>query len=141
MTHNKINYLETLHQNGHRLTRQREVILDAICQSDGHATIGEVYYRSKKLDDSLDRSTVYRSLDLFVKLGIVISGETIDGVRTYELAKESRHHHLICTQCGNAVEIEDTVVDDFYQFLRTEYKYEVDMDHLIVFGICFDCSN
>ncbi|MGD2159029.1 MAG: Fur family transcriptional regulator [Anaerolineales bacterium] len=135
MTHNKINYLETLHQNGHRLTRQKEVILDAICQADGHATIREFHYRSKKLNDSLDRSTVYRPLDLFVKLGIVISGETIDGERTYELAKENCHHHLICIKCGKAVEIEDTVVDDFYHFLRPEYKYEVDMDHLIVFGI------
>jgi len=139
MTHNKINYLETLHKNRRRLTRQRQVILDAICQADGHATIGEVYYRAKKYDENLDRSTVYRSLDLFVDLGIVIVAENIDGERTYELVKESRHHHLICSECGNAVEIEDDVVENFYQALRYEYKYKVDMDHLIVFGICLDC--
>jgi len=139
MTHNKLNYLEKLHENGSRITRQRQVILDAICQADGHTTVGEIYYRSRKLDVSIDRSTVYRSLDLFVKLGIVIVAENINGERTYELVKECPHHHLICTICGNDVEIENKAVDDFYMQLSSEYKYEITMDHLIVFGVCSNC--
>lgn len=141
MTHNKINYLELFHEKGFRITRQRQVILDAICQADGHITIREIYYRAKKLDKNIDRSTVYRSLDLFVQLGLVIPGEKNDGEQTYEMVKESHHHHLICTICGKDVEIEHEVVDDFYIQLSSIYDYEVVMDHLIVLGVCSKCSS
>jgi len=140
MTHNKINYLKLFHEKGLRITRQRQVILDAICQADGHVSIGEIFYRSKKLDKNIDRSTIYRSLDLFVKLGFVIPGEKINGEQTYEMIKESHHHHLICTMCGNDVEIENKVVDGFFNQLDSVYDYKIVMDHLIVFGVCSMCS-
>lgn len=140
MTHNKINYLELFHEKGYRLTRQRQAILDALCQSDGHATVGEIYYRVKMLDNSIDRSTVYRSLDSFIQLGLVICGDDVNGERVYELIKDRQHHHLICSKCGNDIEVENQVVEDFYRQLQNLYHYEIKMDHLIVFGICSNCS-
>ena len=141
MTHNKIDYLKILHENGYRITRQKLAVLDAICQADGHASVGEVYYRAKVLDEGIDRSTIYRTLDLFVKLGLVISADNVEGEKVYELVKESQHHHLICKVCGDEIEIENEVVDDFYQRLTSAYNYAVDMDHLIIFGVCVTCSN
>jgi Fe2+ or Zn2+ uptake regulation protein len=46
MTHNKLNYLEKLHANRYRLTRQRQAVRDAICQAEGHAASGEIYCRA-----------------------------------------------------------------------------------------------
>jgi len=139
MSHNKINYLEKLHASGYRVTRQRQTILDSICEANGHATIADIYFRAKKFDQGIDRSTIYRTLDVFVKLGLVIYGENVNGERVYELVKEQQHHHLICKECGNDVGIDNQVVDDFYQNLKHIYSYEVNMDHLIVFGICSNC--
>lgn len=139
MTHNKINYLEMFHEKGYRLTRQRQAILDALCQSDGHVTVGEIYYRVKMLDSRIDRSTVYRALDAFIQLGLAICAEDVSGERVYELIKERHHHHLICSECGNDIEVENMVVEDFYRQLRDLYHYEIKMDHLIVFGICSNC--
>ncbi len=139
MTHDKMNYLEIFHEKGYRLTRQRQAVLDALCQADGHAKVGEIYYRVKKLDERIDRSTVYRSLDAFIQLGLAISGEDSNGERVFELIKEQHHHHLVCSECGNDIEVENEVVDNFYQQLQDLYKYEVKMDHLIVFGVCPEC--
>jgi Fur family ferric uptake transcriptional regulator len=141
MTHNKINYIERLHKNGYRLTTQRQLILDAICEASGHATVGEIYYQAKKLDEGIDRSTVYRSLDLFVKLKLVILGESIDGERVYELVKEDQHHHLVCSNCERDIDIDSWIVEDFYENLRNEYDFQISMDHLMVFGICGNCSD
>jgi len=141
MSHNKMDYLEKLHENGCRITRQRQVVLEAVCQANGHAPLEEIYLRSKKLDESIDRSTIYRSLDLFVKLGLVIVAQNFNGERIYELVQENHHHHLICTICGNDIEIDNRVVDDFYQQIRNEYNYDIAMDHLIVYGVCATCSN
>ena len=139
MTHNKINYLEMFREKGYRLTRQRQAILDALCQSDGHATVAEIYYRAKKLDGRIDRSTIYRALDVFIQLGLVIRGDDINGERGYELIKEHHHHHLICKECGQDIEVENQVVEEFYRQLRDLYHYDIKMDHLIVFGSCSDC--
>jgi len=141
MTHNKINYLDKLHKNGYRMTRQRRAILDTICQADGHATAGEICYRVNKLCEDIDQSTIYRTLNVFVRLGIVIIGGDVNGERVYELVKEDHHHHLFCKNCGHEIEIEKQLVDYFYQQLQDEYNYEVDMDHLIVFGTCSNCSS
>jgi Fur family ferric uptake transcriptional regulator len=141
MSHNKMDYLEKLHENGCRITRQRQVVLEAVCQANGHAPLEEIYLRSKKLDESIDRSTIYRSLDLFVKLGLVIVAQNFNGERIYELVQKNHHHHLICTICGNDIEIDNRVVDDFYQQIRNEYNYDIAMDHLIVYGVCATCSN
>lgn len=140
MTHNRINYLEKFHENGYRVTRQRQAILDALCMADGHATVAEVFRRARALDKGLDRSTVYRALELFVSLGLVIIGDNLSGERVYELIRETPHHHLVCKHCGAEVEIENRVVDDFYRQLHSDYRYQVEMDHLIVFGVCPGCE-
>jgi Fur family ferric uptake transcriptional regulator len=139
MAHNKINYLEIFHKNGYRVTKQRQVILDAICEADEHTTVGEIYFRAKRLDSTIDRSTIYRVLNVFVELGIVVGAEDVNGEKRYEVVKEQPHHHLICKICGSDVVIENLVIEEFYQTLQTSYDYEVDMDHLIVFGICSRC--
>lgn len=140
MTHNKINYLEIFRQHGLRVTKQRQAILDAICMADGHATVAQIYRQAKALDESIDRSTIYRTLDVFVELGIVVAAEDLKRERVYELVKENPHHHLICKQCGHDLDIENQLVDEFYRSLKGRYNFKVSMDHLIVFGVCPQCS-
>ncbi len=139
MSHDRINYLEILHDHGLRMTPQRQVVLEAICTANGHATIQEIYYQSKQIDQSIDRSTVYRSLDLFVNLGITVTAESLAGEKTYELVQENRHHHLICAICGQELEIDPSLVSSFYQQINNFYGYLVEMDHLILHGTCPGC--
>lgn len=101
--------------------------------------MAEIYYRAKKLDGKIDRSTIYRVLDVLVELGIVNCSEDLNGNRVYELVKEQPHHHLVCKLCGEDTEIDNQVIEEFYQNLQTTYYYEVEMDHLIVFGVCPEC--
>jgi Fur family ferric uptake transcriptional regulator len=141
MTHTNLDYIDTLHKNGYRITKQRQNILDAICLAEGHATIGEIYYRARKFDENIDRSTIYRSLELFVKLGLVIIANNFNGSRTYELVQDHNHHHLICTLCRNEIEIDNKIVDNFYQQMGNNYNFNISMDHLIVYGICAACAD
>lgn len=141
MTHNKLNYLEIFHENGLRVTRQRQAVLDAICQANGHVTISQIIYHTRKLDNSIDQSTVYRSLELFEKLGIIVPGEKIKGEDSYEIIRESHHHHLICTNCGADIEIDNALANEFFHKLASQYGFSINMDHLIVLGNCGDCLN
>jgi Fur family ferric uptake transcriptional regulator len=140
MSHDKLNYLDVLREQGYRLTRQRQVILDAICQAGGHATMGELVHRTRLVEQGIDRSTVYRTINLFVKLGLVNAADDENGERTYEIVQEEHHHHLICKRCGAEIKIENQLVDEFYRDLKAAYEYQVQMDHLIVFGVCAHCK-
>src|SRR5262245_9187430 len=100
MTHFDIDYVSIIHNAGHRVTPQRLLILDAVCEGGGHTTLGEIYARARVVDPSLDRSTLYRTLKFFVELGLVVAADMGDGETYYEIAKPHPHHHLVCRRCG-----------------------------------------
>ena len=87
MTHNTTDYEDMMRAAGHRVTPQRILILDAVSEGGGHTTLGEVYARVRRVDSSVDRSTLYRTLKLFVDLGFVVSANTGDGETYYYLGR------------------------------------------------------
>src|SRR3989304_6343052 len=63
MSHQNLDYVRILHNRGYRVTPQRVTILDAVCEGEGHSTLGAIYARARKHDPQIDMSTVYRALD------------------------------------------------------------------------------
>jgi Fur family ferric uptake transcriptional regulator len=135
MPHGYIEYLEILHEHGYRMTSQRRVILGAVCMRPGHRSVSEIYYQAREIDSRIDRSTAYRTLNLFLKLGLVNSAESPDGEKVFEIVQNPPHHHLICRKCGKDTEVETHYVEPFYRELSEQYHYRISMDHLIIFGL------
>ncbi|HRL14082.1 MAG TPA: Fur family transcriptional regulator [Aggregatilineales bacterium] len=141
MSHNTIDYQEIIRAAGHRVTPQRELILDAVCESGGHTTLGQIFARVRQSDPSIDRSTLYRTLKLFVELGLVVSADTGGGETLYEIAGLRRHHHLVCRVCGQEQEIDHAVVARMFEQVFQQYAFTADTDHLVLFGICAHCRD
>jgi Fur family ferric uptake transcriptional regulator len=139
MTHDLLHWENVLWNAGHRVTRQRALILDAVCAGDGHTPFGEIYTRVRKADRSIDRSTVYRALHLFVELGLVVPADTGGVESYYEVAKPQPHHHLICRQCGSEQEIGDAALQAMFSEVSLRYGFQVATDHLVLFGYCAAC--
>ena len=139
MAHFKLPYEQILRSAGHRLTNQRQLILDSVCEGGDHTTLGEIYVRVHERDKSVDRSTLYRTLKLFVDLGIIVSADIGNGELYYEIAKTHHHHHLVCRQCGRTQEIDDSVMQVMFDQVVKRYGFRTDSDHLVLFGICADC--
>ncbi len=139
MTHEGINYVDIMRSHGFRVTPQRLLILDAICEGDGHTTIGEIYARLMAMDPSIDRSTVYRALEFFELLGLVLTADIGIGEKVYEIAKPDQHHHLVCQECGKIQEIDYLAMEQICRVLERQHNFDVNMDHLVLFGICSDC--
>jgi Fur family ferric uptake transcriptional regulator len=128
---------EILRAHGHRVTDQRLKILDAMAESPGHKTLGQIF---ACLKSPVDRSTLYRTLDLFENLGLVVSAELGDGQRVYELAQQSPHHHLVCQGCQKVSDLSHNVLEELALIVAEEHDFEINMDHLVVFGFCSDCQ-
>lgn len=141
MSHENMDYEGIMHAAGYRVTPQRVMILDAVCEGGGHTTLKQVSVRLRKMDPSIDRSSLYRTLKLFVQLGLVVSAETPAGETVYEIPKPHRHHHLVCRACGKEQEIGQEAIRGMVALVSREYRFTVDMDHLVLYGLCEACRN
>ena len=142
MTHQSTDLPTLLRAQGHRLTPQRQIILDTLCEMGGHVTVAELYERVRGRYPAIDRSTVYRALDFFVGLGLVGAAE-IGGAAVYEIAghnDHSPHHHLVCRVCGDIDHVPDAAFAAFAARLRVDYGFAADLDSLTISGLCRECS-
>jgi Fur family ferric uptake transcriptional regulator len=132
--------VEALQQIGYRLTPQRMMILEAIADSDGHISAEEILETVQAAYPYLDISTVYRTLDLLKTLHLV--SETDLGRRhaQYELLSKGLHHHLICTECGKILDMDNSFLDPLRRSIDKTYGFHAEIEHLAIFGICSGCK-
>ena len=134
-------FLKDLRQSGHRRTPQREMILQVICDSRGHLTADEIITRVHERYAYLNKSAVYRTLDLLVRTGLVNPTDFGRGCVTYEVHRDPHHHHLVCRQCGKMTEVDASVFASVEKKLRDEYAFSPDLDHFAIFGLCRKCQS
>ena len=142
MTHQSTDLPALVRAGGHRMTAQRQIILDTLCEMGGHVTVAELYERVRGRYPAIDRSTVYRALDFFVGLGLVGAAE-IGGAAVYEIAgrdDHGPHHHLVCRVCGEIGHVPDAAFAAFAARLRADYGFAADLDNLTISGLCRECS-
>ena len=72
---------ERLRASGHRLTPQRELVLAAV-EKLGHATPDEVYAEVRQHSESINLSTIYRTLELLNELGLIRHAHLTDRAPT-----------------------------------------------------------
>lgn len=130
---------DQLRRAGQRVTPQRMVILGALLPG-GHLAADEVFARVEGQLPGVNRSTVYRTLELFSELGLVSVTDLGGGARRYELLAQP-HHHLICHRCGMAIEMDDALVEPLREAIRAHYDFSPQVDHLALFGFCTACQN
>jgi len=130
-----------LQAQGIRLTPQREMILLAVHECEGHVTVEEIYARVQRQNPCVDISTVYRNLDLLRELGLVTQMDQGDGVVRYEMCfGREPHHHLICPQCRAIIDLPDDVLAPVRRRIRDEYGHEPCLAHLVLYGTCPTCQ-
>jgi Fur family ferric uptake transcriptional regulator len=92
------------------------------------------------MDPTIDRSTIYRALDVLCAVGLVVESEIGDEGKVYKIAGESDHHHLVCQSCGAIITVPHTVLALILDTIRVEYGFQVNVDHLTLPGRCANCQ-
>ncbi len=95
---------KTLSAAGKRVTNQRALIMEIIRRGEGHLDADEIYRRARGKEPRLSLSTVYRTLLMLKKLGLVEELHFDEEHHHYELKPSAEHHHLICLGCGRVIE-------------------------------------
>jgi Fur family transcriptional regulator, ferric uptake regulator len=127
----------TLHERGLRMTPQRQLVLDAV-RSLGHATPEQVCAQVQQAAPAVNITTVYRTLDLLERLGLVRHTHLGHGAPSYS-AHEHEHVHLVCHACGTVTEVPTGLMADLADRLDGQFGFELDVAHVALSGLCRDC--
>lgn len=125
---------------GYRLTPQRIMVLSAIEDSDDHISAEEIYAQIVAKYPQVNISTVYRTLELLKRLGLVTETDLGGGRVRYHSAEKGHHHHLVCQECGAIIDLDESVLSSLKDTLLREYKFIPDLRHLAILGRCVDCG-
>ncbi len=137
---------EKLKAGDYKLTHQREAVLKVLLgNKTKHLSAEEVYNLVKEKEPAdVGLATVYRTLELFLDLGIVCCMDFGDGRMRYECIdfdnEGHHHHHVICLKCGKIMEMDEDLLDDLEMRVSRKLSFKVLDHHLKIFGHCKDCT-
>src|SRR5690606_39657668 len=129
---------EELRARGYRITPQRQLVLEAVAKL-GHATPEDICAEVRETARGINISTVYRTLELLEKLGLVTHTHLNRNAPTYHLASEADHVHLVCRGCGEVTEVSPHMAAGLVSSLEEKLGFETDISHLTVHGHCRNC--
>ena len=133
-------FTEYLSLHGHRKTPERYAILDTIYSFDTHFDIDTLFDRLANEENfRVSRATLYNTLNLFVKLRIVIRHH-LASTTTYEYCQPGGCNvHQVCSNCGKVTELMSKDVDDAIGNLHLK-RFRRESYAVYVYGICSTCQ-
>jgi Fur family ferric uptake transcriptional regulator len=132
--------IAALKQRGHRITPQREMIVEALAHSGGHVTAEDVYAEVRSRTNVTNIATIYRTLDLLVASGLANRIDLWDGRVVYTTFQHGAHIHLVCRCCGEVFNADQQLIKPLGEELSTNYQFTADLQHLSIVGVCAHCQ-
>jgi Fur family ferric uptake transcriptional regulator len=128
-------------KNGLKLTQGRTTILESVDACEGHFDADELYDILKRAGAKVSRATVYRTLPLLVKTGVI--KETVrsgDRSRYEHSFGHSHHDHLECISCGKIVEFKVDEIERLQDRLCRRNGFKAVDHQLFIRGYCSACA-
>ena len=136
--------LENLRKRGHRVTSQRETILQIFKEEPhgNHLSVEELHSKLVDRGYSVSLATTYRTLKLLSVLGLLRELDFAEGHKHYELKQDTLpHQHIICTSCNMTLEFEDHFLETVGQEIAAKNNFQVIDAQFKIFGLCPSCKN
>ncbi len=137
----KPQFVKFLKHQGCKWTPEREKVLQEVFATEGHFEADELSYRLRKKGRQVSKATVYRTLPLLVKAGLI--KEVIHGEKHhhYEHTHDEKHHdHLICLKCGKIIEFHDASLREIEEKVCKKNHFRPQEILLEIFGYCQSCK-
>lgn len=131
-----------LASRGIRMTAQRRAILGVIETASKHLDASQILRKARRVDATVDRSTVYRTLDLLKRQGMIDELDLMhlkgDG-HYYERKLGPDHIHMACLRCGKIAEFVSETFDSLKKQLERDCRFHIVVSRLEVGGYCSGC--
>jgi Fur family ferric uptake transcriptional regulator len=138
LTANKIAGI--LRKRGYRLTPQRHAVLKTIAGSHDHLTAVEIYTQVRREHPTIGVVTVYRVIKLLSELNLICRVSLGGDSQRYLMRRPmEHHHHLVCSQCGRAVDFTNCNLNQLEKELSKETGFNIEGHLLEIYGRCPEC--
>ena len=135
--------LNEVEAKGVRMTAQRRALIETIQQADAHLDAATLLVRARQKDPNIDRATVYRTLELLKRLGLIdeldlmhLNGEK----HYYEVKTQKDHLHLACFHCGKIDEFDSPAFQRLKREIAAQNGFTIQVMRLEVGGLCGKCA-
>lgn len=121
-----------------RNTKPRQAVFAALQRAAAPLTISHLIAQCS----TIDRTSIYRTLQLFTRHGIV-SVVPIGWKRAYELAEPfmPHHHHLQCTRCRRLIDIQTPELEQLIAAISQRHHFQPTDHHFEINGFCHSCQH
>jgi Fur family ferric uptake transcriptional regulator len=128
-----------LRRAGHKVTHARRSVIATLAETNGHLTAPDVVQAVQMREPGVGRASVYRTLELLTRLGLVQSSTLGGGAATYVLTPNRHHHHVVCVECHKTVEFDDCVMPELEVRLGERLGFQFEGHLVELYGRCPDC--
>jgi Fe2+ or Zn2+ uptake regulation protein len=122
-----------------RVTVAKRTVAEVLASAPGHLTTDEITLAVQERLPDVSPSTVYRILEEFEELNIVVHAHLGQHAAVYHLAG-AVHGHLTCEDCHATFEIPAAHFDPLSKKLLTTYGFRLDRHHVALSGTCETCQ-
>ena len=134
-------FLTQLHEKNLRVTPQRLLVLDILAGGE-HLDAESVYQQARQRDPSISLATVYRTLDILERSGLLqqrfFSRE--HKREYYESASKAEHYHFRCVRCHTVIEVQTRRLAQLRDELQSELGLVMRHACVCLEGLCAQCA-
>jgi Fur family ferric uptake transcriptional regulator len=134
---------QELISRGVRITRQRRLLVQIMQSADSHMDAVALWQRARFQDPTLNKVTVYRTLAMLKKHGLVDELDLLHlrGGKHYYEARTTRDHiHLACLKCGRIQEFESSLFEKLKGQIERERQFRINVVRVEAGGYCDRCK-
>lgn len=123
-----------------RMTRQRKIIKEILCNSHDHPTAEVIYEEARKVLPDIGLGTVYRNLQVLVEDGLAVQLNCDKRYSRYD-GNITPHAHLFCEKCHQVYDIDLEISDNLLNTAKKKTGADIRGYHLEFCGTCKNCQN
>lgn len=126
-----------LREQGLPVTQQRLAVAKCLFTSSRHQSVEDLDMVLRRNDLRLGKATIYRTLDLLVRSGLVEEHDFGEGFRRYEhrLSRDPVHHHLVCIESGEVIEFRSEELRRIVKETAARHGFRPTHHKLVIFGL------
>ena len=121
------------------VTRPRLAIAAMVFAAPDHPSAMELTRRLASAGEKIGTATLYRTLELLVRMGLVRERDFGEGYTRYEPTAAEAHDHLICDRCGVVVEFAGDRVERMLRVTADEQRFLYKHHRIEIHGLCQTC--
>jgi Fur family transcriptional regulator, peroxide stress response regulator len=131
--------IDSLRKEGFRITPQRVAIVNYVLGTDSHPSAEELHSAVCKVHPMVSLATVYKTLELLKKKGLVHELDFPTGAR-YD-SNVNPHINLVCMKCGRIDDIDDALIGEIESRIGKKTRYSILGSRFELYGYCSKCQS